>query len=98
MAKGRTRARARSNRQNRDGRRMSRGGPSLGSLDASVVPRVVVGAIDGVEIVAVGALRVARDVLLGAVSGAADIGAEALAATTAGARGMVSAASRMVGD
>jgi hypothetical protein len=49
---------------------------------------VLVGAVDGVEIVAVGALQLAREVLLRTVSGAANIGAEALAATTAGARGV----------
>jgi hypothetical protein len=65
---------------------------------ASIVPRVLEGAVNGVEVVATGALRFTRDVLLSAVSGAASIGAEALAATTAGARGVVSATSRMVGD
>jgi hypothetical protein len=63
-----------------------------------MVPRVLLGAVDGVEIVAVGALQLTRDVLLSAVSGAASIGAEALGATVNGARGVVSAASRMVGD
>jgi len=67
-------------------------------LDASVVPRLLVGAVNGVEIVAVGTLQLARDVLLSAVSGAADVGAEALSATTAGARGVVSATSRMIGE
>jgi hypothetical protein len=51
-------------------------------VDVSVVPRALLGAVNGVEIVAVGALQFARDVLLSAVSGAANIGAEALAATT----------------
>ena len=64
----------------------------------SAIPRVLVGAVDGVEVVAVGALQLARDVLLSTVSGAANIGAEALSATTAAARGVVSATSSMVGD
>jgi hypothetical protein len=63
-----------------------------------MVPRVLLGAVNGVEIVAVGALQFTRDVLLNAVSGAANIGAEALTATVSGARGVVSATSRMVGD
>src|SRR5262245_8381747 len=67
-------------------------------LDTSVVPRVLVGAVNGLEIVAVGALRIARDVLVRTISGAADIGAEALTAATAGVRGVVSAASRTIGD
>jgi hypothetical protein len=67
-------------------------------LDGYIVPRVLVGAVDGVEILAVGALQFARDVVLSAVSGAANIGAEALTATVAGARSVVSAASQTVGD
>jgi len=54
--------------------------------------------VDGVGVVAGGLLQLTRNVLLTAVSGAADIGAEALTATVSGARGMVSATSRMVGD
>jgi hypothetical protein len=69
-----------------------------GILDPGVVPRVLLRAVDGVEIVAVGTLQFARDVLVSAVSGAANIGAAALTATVAGARGVVSAASQMVGD
>lgn len=65
---------------------------------ASIVPRVLAGAVNGVEVVATGALRLTRDVLLSAVSGTASIGAEAVAATTAGARGVVSATSRMVAE
>jgi hypothetical protein len=89
----RQRARTRSSRYN-GGRTTSRDG----SAEVSMVPRVLLGAVDGVEIVAVGALQLTRDVLLSAVSGAANIGAEALGATVNGARGVVSAASRMVGD
>jgi hypothetical protein len=63
-----------------------------------MVPRVLLGAVTGVEVVAEGALNLTRDVLVSAVCGAASIGAEALTATVAGARGVVSAASRMVGD
>jgi hypothetical protein len=98
MARRRARTRTRSGRQSaNDVRTASRGG-LVGGVDASVIPRVLVGAVNGVEIVAVSALQLARDVLLSGVSGAASIGAEALTATTAGARGVVSAASRMVGD
>jgi len=71
---------------------------SVRGLNTSVVPRVIVGAVNGLEIVTVGALRIARDVLVRTISGAADIGAEALAAATAGVRGVVSAASRTIGD
>lgn len=96
MAKRRTRVRARSRR--RDGSSRTDRGSVLGGLDASVVPRVLLGAVDGVGIVAVGALQLTRDVLLSAVSGAANIGAEAVTATVAGARGVVSAASQTAGD
>jgi type IV secretory pathway TrbL component len=63
-----------------------------------MVPQVLLGAVDGVELVAGGLLRLARSVLLTAVSGAADVGAEALDATVSGARRVVSATSQMVGD
>jgi hypothetical protein len=89
----RRRGRTRSSRYN-GGRTTSRNG----SAETSMVPRVLLGAVNGVEIVAVGALQLTRDVLLSAVSGAARIGAEALNATVSGARGVVSATSRMVGD
>jgi hypothetical protein len=63
-----------------------------------VVPRVLLGAVDGVEILAVGALQLTRNVVVTAVSGVASIGAEAVTATMDGARGIVSATARMVGD
>jgi hypothetical protein len=70
-----------------------------GTVDAaSALPRALSAAVDGVESLAVGALRLTRDVLLGAVSGAASLGAEALTTTVAGARTVLTAASRMVGD
>lgn len=96
MAKRRTRGR--SGRQNASRVTARTEGVANGSAVASVLPRVLVGAVNGVEIVAVGALQLARDVLLTTVSGAANIGAEALTATTAGARGVVSATSAMLGD
>ena len=96
MAKRRTRARG--SRQGAPRASAPRNeGIEYGAV-ATVVPRVLVGALDGVEIVAVGALQLTRDVLLTTVTGAANVGAEALRATTAGARGVLSAASRMVGD
>jgi hypothetical protein len=99
MARRKGRVRARSGRRGTNGvRTTNRGGVSDGPVGASVIPRVLVGAVEGIEIVAVGTLQLARDVLLSAVSGAANIGAEALTATTAGVRGVVSASAQMVGD
>ena len=72
--------------------------PLDGSAGSSMVPEVLLGAVNGIETVTVGALQLARNVLVSAVSGAADIGAEAVTATFAGTRGVVAAASRMVGD
>src|SRR5262249_28678806 len=69
-----------------------------GGVDANVIPRVLVGAVEGIEIVAVGTLQFARNVLLSAVTGVANIGTEALRATTGGARGVVTEAVQMVGD
>src|SRR5262245_14719799 len=97
MAKRTTRRRARLGAQNgRVVRPTTK--PGAIAVDATLVPRVLLGAVDGVEIVAAGALHLTRDVLLTAVSGAANIGAEALSATVDGTRGVVFAASRMVGD
>ena len=98
MAMERRRARARSSRRSVNGRRTRRTAVSGWGVDTSMVPRVVVGAVNGVEIVTVGALRITRDVLVRTVAGAADIGTLALAATTAGVRELVSAATRMLGD
>ena len=88
-------------------RRKARGRPraartaankSRKTLNVTAVPRALVGAVDGVGMVAVGALQLARDVLLSGVSGVANIGAEALTATVAGTRSVVSAASQTVAD
>ena len=99
MAKRKAR---RSGRQNGNGARIPSGGETTRTLDgtaeSSMVPQVLLGAVNGIETVAVGALQLARNVLVSAVSGAADIGAEAVTATFAGTRGVVAAASRMVGD
>lgn len=67
-------------------------------VNAAVLPQVLLGAVDGVGVVAGGLLQLTRNVLLTAVSGAADIGAEALNGTVSAARGVVSATFRMVGD
>ena len=95
----RRRARARVGGRRAGGRATTSSDGLIGAgVDPGVVPRMLVGAVNGIEIVAVGALQLARDVLMSAVSGAADVGAEALAATTTGARGVVSATSRMIGE
>jgi len=97
MARRRARRRARSRATTANGSTNDLRATGVG-LDASVVPRVLLGAVDGVGIVAVGALELARDVLMSAVSGAANVGAEALMAAVAGTRGVVSATSRTVAD
>jgi hypothetical protein len=76
----------------------NRAGVRGGRADASMIPRVLTGAVEGIEIVAVGTLQLARDVVVSAVSGVANIGAEALTATTAGVRGVLSASAQLVGD
>jgi hypothetical protein len=99
MARRRARTRARSGGPGVSAiRTASKGGRAGERTEASMVPRVLLGAVSGVELVAGSALQLTRDVLVSAVSGAASIGAEALTATVGGARGVVSAASRMVGD
>jgi hypothetical protein len=99
MARSKMRARARSGRNRRmNGARGTNRVAAISRLDGNVVPRVLVGVVDGVEMLVVGALRLTRDVALTTVSGVASIGAEAVAATMDGARGIVSAASRMVGE
>ena len=96
MARGKAR-RTRSRVNTTNGRVINRQEWSMG-LDPSVAPRALVGAVDGLGIVAVGALQLTRDVLVSAVSGAANIGAEGIMATVAGARGVVSATSQTVAD
>jgi hypothetical protein len=99
MAKRRTRRSSR--RQNATNVRTD-GGGITGALAAAIasskVPQLLDGAVTGLESVAVGTLQLARNVLVTAVSGAAEIGTEAVTATVSGARGVVGAASRMVGD
>src|SRR5215470_5553642 len=97
MAIDKVRTRSRSPRHGAERRRPRRTAMS-GGVDTSVVPRVVVDALNGVEIVVAGALRMTRSVLVRAISGAADISAQAVTATVAGVRGVMSAASRMIGD
>jgi hypothetical protein len=99
MARRKARVRARSGRPGANGVGMrNRAGVRGGRADASMIPRVLTGAVEGIEIVAVGTLQLARDVVVSAVSGAANIGAEALTATTAGVRGVLSASAQLVGD
>ncbi|HEU5217707.1 MAG TPA: hypothetical protein VFU23_03565 [Gemmatimonadales bacterium] len=97
MARGRTR---RGNRTARSEAHDTDAGRALRAREGgiAVVPQVLLGAVDGVGVVAGGLLQLTRNVLLTAVSGAADIGAEALNGTVSAARGVVSATSRMVGD
>src|SRR5262245_13430044 len=97
MARRRARVRARVTERSANGGRTTPRA-RIGRVDGSIVPRVLLGAVDGVETAAVGALQLARDVALSAVSGAANIGAQALTATLAGARGVVSATVDMVGE
>jgi hypothetical protein len=100
MARQKARARARRSRQDGGRNRAAtrRAGTVGGGTRSNLVARTLMGAVDGVEVVAVGALQLTRDVLMSAVSGAASIGAEAVSATVTGARGVVFATSRMVGD
>ena len=68
MARGRARRTRPRNRKN--GRTINQQARSTG-LHANGVPRALLGAVDGVRMVAVGALQLGRDVLVSAGSGAA---------------------------
>src|SRR5262245_26954652 len=99
MAKRRARGRARSARRGANAAgTIDRSRVSNGLMDANVIPRVLMGSVDGLEIVVVGTLEFARNVLMSTVSGAANVGAEVFTATTAGARRVVLAAAQMIGD
>jgi hypothetical protein len=99
MARRRARVGARSARRGANGvRTINRARVSDGGVDANMIPRVLVGVVEGLEIVVVGTLQFARNVLLSAVTGTANIVTEALKATTGGARGVVSEAVQMVGN
>jgi hypothetical protein len=96
--RGRAPVRARSERSLAHRGRKTHPRRGRGETNSSAVPRVLLDAVDRVEIVAGGALRFARDVLMSTASGAAYIGTEAFTTTLAITRGVVSAGSRMVGD
>jgi hypothetical protein len=97
MAKRRMRGRTRGRRNRANGNR-ARGPRLAGRPDGNVVGRVLLGAVDGVEVIAVGALQLTRDVTVTTVSGVASIGAEAVSAVMQGARGIVFVTSQMIGD
>ena len=98
MAKRKMRGRTRGRRNGANGNRATRGPRMTGRPDGNVVGRVLLGAVDGVEVIAVGALQLTRDVTVTTVSGVASIGAEAVSAAMQGARGIVSVTSQMIGD
>ena len=89
MARVAVRGRARGGRGRVNRRRQSGRESQSWGLGANVVPRILVGAVDGIGLVVVGALDLVRSVLVSAVSGAANIGVEAVGATVAGTRGVV---------
>jgi len=72
------------------------GSPARG-VNVSVVPRVLVGAVNELGTVAVSTLQFAGGVLRSAATGAATLGAEAFDVTMAAARDVVSATSQMMG-
>jgi len=68
------------------------------TVEATLVPRVLVGTVNGVEALAIGVLQLARNVLLTTVSGTIDLGASLVGASAAAARGTVGVAARLVGE
>src|SRR5215471_13898399 len=91
-------SRKRRSRATREGAGARRPAPVPDAAQSAMVPGILLGAVNGAEIVAANLLRFSLNVLVSTVAGAADVGAAAISATAAGVRGMVSAASRMVGD
>jgi hypothetical protein len=95
MAKRRTRRR----QATQNGRRTDTQGWRAGTgLDASVVPKLLVGAVNGVEILAIGALQLARNALTTVVTGAAELGTRVIAGSAVAARGVVRTTSELVGE
>jgi hypothetical protein len=72
--------------------------PVAASLDASIIPRLLVGTVNGVEALALGALQVARSVLLTVVSGVVDLGTQTVSASAGVARSSVTAVSGLAGE
>jgi hypothetical protein len=95
MAKRRTRTRR--TVQNRH-RTDSQGWPAGARLDTSVVPRLLVGAVNGVEALAIGALQLARNALTTVVTGAAELGTLVVSGSAVAARGVVQKTSELVGE
>jgi len=86
-------------RKNRSERRTGTSGWLPGDgLDVSVVPRVLVEAVNGAEVLAIGVLQLTRNVLTSVVSGTADLGTVVISRAAGAARGVVGATSQIVGD
>jgi hypothetical protein len=63
-----------------------------------IVPRVLHGTVNGAEAIAVGALNMARTVLVTAITGTAELGAQVVATGADAARGAVDAVARFGTD
>ena len=98
MARRRTDTRPSSGKREARARRTTgRGKVVRGSAEASPSPGILLGAVKGIEPMAMGAFQFGRDVLVSAVSQAVSIGTGALTVAATGARGLASAASRVAG-
>src|SRR5262245_22597952 len=67
-------------------------------LDVSVIPRVVVGAVNGAEVLAIGAIQLARNTLTAIVGGTAELGTRAVTGTAVAARGIVGTTFEIAGE
>jgi hypothetical protein len=95
MAKRRTRMRQAA----QNGRRTDhQGWPSGTGLDASVVPQLLIGAVNSAEILAIGILQLARNALTTVVTGAAELGTRVISGSAVAARGVVRTTSGLVGE
>jgi hypothetical protein len=94
MAKRRTRARG----ADQNGHRTDTSGwASRAGLDAGLVPRLLVGGVNGAEVLAIGALQLARNVLMTVATGAAELGTLVVSRSAGAARGVVQTTSELVG-
>src|SRR5262245_55849784 len=76
----------------------TQGRPGGAGIGASVVPELLVGAVNGVEVLANGVLTLARNALLTVVSGAAELGTLVVSGSAGAARGIVRTTSELVGE
>src|SRR5262245_29787235 len=67
-------------------------------FDVNVIPGVVVGAVNGAEVLAIGVIQLARNTLTAIVGGTAELGTRVVRGTAVAARGLVGTTFEVAGE